>query len=104
MIGRGLAWILLVSALIAAAWDGLLFAEIGTYTPATLGEIWSAVDLNSLNLSQAVIERHIAPWLWQSAIFPLLIAPAWAVLGAAGLIVGFIFGRGGKRRRRSSFG
>ena len=104
MVGRALAWILLVLALIVAGRDGLLFLETGTYNPATLGDIWYAIDGGSLNLTQAVIERYIAPWLWQSAFLPLLIGPAWAVLGAAGLIVGMISGGGGKRRRRSSFG
>jgi hypothetical protein len=94
----------LVLALIVAGRDGLIFLETGTYSPTTLGEIWYAVDRASLNLIQAVIERYIAQWLWQSVIFPLLIWPAWAVLGAAGLLVGVLFGRGGRRRRRSTFG
>jgi hypothetical protein len=104
MIGRTLAWILLVAALVAAGRDGLLFVETGTYSPATLAELWSAADRDSLNSSQTLTEQYATPWLWQSAISPLLVAPAWAVLGAAGLIVGIIFGRGGRRRRRSSFG
>jgi hypothetical protein len=104
MIGRALSWILLVTALIVAGRDGMLFLETGTYTPATLGEIWSAVDGDSLNLTQTAIERYGPPWVWQSAISPLLVWPAWAVLGAAGLIVGMLFGGGGRRRRRSSFG
>src|SRR6185369_9381186 len=104
MVGRALAWILLVLALIAAGRDGLLFLETGIYTPVTLWDAWSKADGNSLSTSQSLIETYIAPWLWQSVILPLLIAPAWAVLGAAGLLIGMIFGRGGRRRRRSSFG
>jgi hypothetical protein len=104
MVGRALAWSLLVAALIAAGRDGLLFLETGTYIPATLGEIWSRFHPNSLYVSQDFIQRHATPWLWPSVVFPLLSGPAWAMLGAAGLIVGMIFGRGGKRRRRSSFG
>lgn len=103
MIARALSWILLVAALLAAGRDGLLFIETGTYNPATLGEIWYAVDGNSLNLTQTLIERYGPPWLWQSVVSPLLVWPAWAVLGAGGLIFGMI-GRGGRRRRRSSFG
>jgi hypothetical protein len=103
MIGRTLAWILLVLALFAAGRDGLLFLETGAYTPATLGEMWYAINPGSLNWTQAIIERHAMPWLWQSVIFPVLIAPAWAVLGAAGLVIGVLFGRGGRKRRRSSF-
>jgi hypothetical protein len=104
MIGRALSWILLVVALLAAGRDGLLFLETGIYNPATLGEIWYAVDGDSLNLTQTLIERYGPLWLWQSAISPLLVWPAWAVLGTGGLIFGIIFGRGGRRRRRSSFG
>ena len=40
----------------------------------------AAIDIGSLNLSQAVIQRYISPWLWDPAIQTVLTAPAWLVL------------------------
>ena len=42
------------------------------------------VDRFSLNLSQAVVERYVASWLWQDVVAPLLLMPAWAVPAVAG--------------------
>jgi hypothetical protein len=105
MIGRTLAWILLLLALLAAGHDGLSYLKTGSYAPTELGALWYAVDRGSLNLVQAVIERYIHPVLWQDVIFPLLVGPAWLVLGGFAVVLGILFGRGGrKKKRRKGFG
>ena len=104
MLGRALAWILLVLAVVAAGRDALIYFQTGTYAPIALGQVWYAIHPSSLQLIQPAIERHIAVWLWEDVVFPLLLWPAWAVLGGAGLIVGVLFGRRRRRRRRNSFG
>ncbi len=105
MIGRAVAWILLLLALIAAGHDGLTYLKTGAYSPTELGAIWYALDRGSLNLVQAVIERYIHPVLWQDVIFPLLAGPAWLVLAGFAVVLGLLFAsRGRKRKRRRGFG
>jgi hypothetical protein len=105
MIGRAIAWSLLVLALIAAGADGVAVYQTGVYTPLALGELWSNTDPESLNMIKVAVERYAGSAVWRSGLVPLLIWPAWAVLASAGLIVGLLLGRGGgRRRRRSSFG
>ncbi|MEQ9642017.1 MAG: hypothetical protein RIM84_18485 [Alphaproteobacteria bacterium] len=46
---------------------------------ASAGELWFRLDVESLNLVQAVTQRYLAPWLWDPAIVTLLQWPAWLV-------------------------
>jgi hypothetical protein len=101
MVGRLIAWIFLLLALVAAGRDGLHFLETGIYSAITLGEVWYAVDHGSLNLTQAAIARYLHPFLWQGLLLPLLIWPAWAVLAGAAVIFGLLFGRRSRRKWRS---
>lgn len=49
-----------------------------------LGEAWYALSVESLNLTQVVIERYIWPPLWSEALLPLLQTQFWLVcLGLA---------------------
>ncbi len=50
-----------------------------------LGEVWFAVAPGSLNLTQAVTQRYIAPELWDPGITWVLNQPAVAVFGLLGL-------------------
>ena len=104
MIGRAIAWILLALALVGAGHDALNYWQTGTYDPLQLGTLWYALDRDSLNLTQAVIERYLHPLLWQDAIFPLLVWPAWLVLGGLAVLCGLLFGSRRRRRRRGGFG
>ncbi|HKY95073.1 MAG TPA: hypothetical protein VJL84_07180 [Kiloniellales bacterium] len=52
-----------------------------------LGNLWAAVDRDSLLLLQPAIERHLAVWLWEWIVFPLLQAPAVVVFAVPGLIL-----------------
>lgn len=50
-----------------------------------LGAALFALDPALLNVTQAVVQRYLAPWIWDSALLPLLERPVWlvpAVLGA----------------------
>src|SRR5258708_31546959 len=98
MVGRSVAWILLLLALIAAGHDGLIYLKTGAYSPTEIGALWYTIDRGSLNLVQAVIERYIHPFLWQDVIFPLLVWPAWlGLIGLAG-----VPGRLARPRRRQT--
>ena len=104
MIGRAIALILLVLALVAGGHDALNYWRTGLYDPLQLGTLWYSLDRGSLNLVQAVIERYIHPALWQDVIFPLLVWPAWLVLGGFAALFGLLFGPRGPRRRRRGYG
>ena len=41
------------------------------------GQLWFALDSGSLNAFQAVVQRYLHPALWENAIVPLLLRPAW---------------------------
>ncbi|HTY70282.1 MAG TPA: hypothetical protein VMH36_26755 [Alphaproteobacteria bacterium] len=100
MVGRAIAGILLAMALIVAGHDALNYWQTGTYDPLQLGTLWYQVDRASLNLVQAVVERHLHPVLWQDVIFPLLVWPAWLVLGGLAVLFGLLSGPRRPRRRR----
>jgi hypothetical protein len=105
MIGRGIAWVLLALAAVVGTHDALNYWQTGTYDPLQLGTLWYQIDRASLNLVQAVIERHVYPALWQDVIFPLLVWPAWLVLGGFAVAFGLLFAaRRPGRRRRGGFG
>ena len=75
-------------------------AETG-WRMLSLGEIWYKIDSQSLNVSQAGIQRFIVPWLWEPGITTILRMPAWVVFGALSLMLLWA-GRKkfrGKRRR-----
>ena len=48
----------------------------------SLGEFWYKIDSHSLSVSQAGVQRYIAPWLWEPVITTILFLPAWVVFGA----------------------
>lgn len=87
LIGVGL----IVLAVGAAGHDLASFAVSGRYDAATLGEIWFALDVSSLNLVQAVIQRFLHPGLWDPVIVWLLRWPLWSLLGGPGVALAIIY-------------
>jgi hypothetical protein len=79
--------LLLLGAVLAAAWQFQIWAQSGRFLPLALGQAWFNLDPESLNLVQAVVERHIWPPLWDPVILTVLRWPAWAVLGLPALIL-----------------
>lgn len=74
---------------------GDLSAE-GPFRLRVVGEVWYAISPGTLNLTQAVIERYVAEWLWNPVALTLLLWPAAAVCCGAGAgltTVGEIVGR-----------
>ena len=51
------------------------------------GQIWFEVHSGSLNLTQAIIQRYIAAWIWDFIFIPLLGMPAWKSLTAIALLL-----------------
>lgn len=63
-----------------------------------LGEAWYALSVESLNLTQAIIERFIWPPLWSDAILPLLQMPFWFICLALSLFFGLFWLIAARRR------
>ncbi len=90
-IGRIIGWVLVVIAVGAAGHEGFSWLQSGGYRSFAFGELWAAIDRGSLNLIQAVIQRYVAPWLWEQVVLPLLLAPAWLVLAVPGAVLVWLF-------------
>jgi hypothetical protein len=66
------------------------------------GEIWYAFHLESLNLSQVIIQRYLHPELWDQLVLPMLLRPFWeAVLLVfiGGFVLAGILGFIGRKGR-----
>jgi len=85
----GVAFIILAIGVGGYELAGL--AVSGRYSPATLGETWFALDVGSLNLVQAVIQRFLHPGLWDPIIVWLLRWPLWSLLGGPGIALAMIY-------------
>lgn len=90
-------WSLLV-AMVALTIDGTqsLASGEGQWVVTPLGQHWFKLHAASLNISQAAVERHVAPWLWDPVILTVLQIPTWIFFGVLGLLLY----RAGRRRRR----
>lgn len=104
IVGRIVGWIIFVLGLVVLGRDLIGWLDTHRFQPIALGQLWYDLDRGSLNLAQAVIQRYIAPALWDPVITTVLLwwaAPTLIVLGW-GLIVLFRRReqRAGYRRRR----
>lgn len=97
-LGRVLGWLFVAVALAVLAADVMAWRQSGSWRLAALGELWAQLHRNSLLLAEPAIDRHVWPGLWQSAVVPILLAPAAPVLALPGLVLLLLCRR---RRRRS---
>lgn len=99
----GLLWALAALCLLTAAGlAGLAYfggAEGEALRFAALGELWFRYSRGSLNLIQAVTERYIAVFVWDSVIFPVLQQPAVLVFALPGVLFALLAWLLGRRRR-----
>jgi hypothetical protein len=80
----GVLFIIFAGACIVAE---ILHLVVGDgYSPVAIGEIWYAIDGNSLVGFQALIEKSISPYLW-TPIQSLLSWPGWLVAGVPALLL-----------------
>ncbi len=84
-IGKTIGLVFSAGAATAIILDVIGLIEKGSYLPLKAGEIWALIDRPSLNLTQAGIERYVAPWLWDPVMLTLLTSPLWLVLAIPGL-------------------
>jgi hypothetical protein len=99
---RILGWLLVGAALLCAGAETVASLQAGGWMPTAAGELWFRLDPFSLNLAQAVVQRYVAPWLWDPGIVTVLLAPAWLVFATPGLLFVWL-ARPARNRRRHWF-
>lgn len=87
-------WSLLV-ALVAFFNDLILSGRQDAFVTTSLGKHWFALSPTTLNLTQAGLERHVHPVLWDPVLTSLLVLPAALVFAVLGVVL-YVLGR---RRR-----
>jgi hypothetical protein len=97
--GRIAGWVLLLLAAAAVGYEAVAAMGSGAWRLKALGEIWFAIDVGSLNLMQAVIQRYLSPYLWEPVITSILLLPAWLAFGAPGALLAWACRRTRRRGR-----
>ncbi|NWG47036.1 MAG: hypothetical protein HXY25_10895 [Alphaproteobacteria bacterium] len=104
ILGAGFLMIALLTLVI----DVVISGQEGALRLRALGEWWYAIDKNSLNLFQVLVQRYIEPYtvsgIWFEVIQPVLLWPAavdFAVPGALLFLWGRQKARGGVQGRAS---
>ena len=93
-----LGWLLVLCSLVVFAGDLWAYMALDRFALRPFGEVWAAIDRDSLAVVQPAIERHVWAPLWQDVIFPVLLWPAAPVL----LVAGGLLIWGTRRRRPNS--
>ena len=91
IIGRIIGWLVCAIALMALGAETLASLEGGGYRGLAIGEIWYLIDRGSLNLMQAVVQRHLIPSMSDGFVV-ILQQPAWLIFGALGPVLVLLFG------------
>lgn len=99
VVGRVFAWIFLALALMALGAEVVRSLEAGEWQILALGPLWFQVDVASLNVTQAFIQRYLLPEIWDPGIVALLTWPAWIVFAVPAAILFLIFRRRERKRR-----
>ncbi len=99
IVGRLIGWLFIIAALVAEGHDLWGLWDTGHFQISALGQLWAEVNRNSLLLLQPAIQRHVAVWLWDWVIFPLLQLPAVLTLAVPGILLVWLFRRRNRRHR-----
>jgi hypothetical protein len=96
-LARAAGWVLVCLALAALSYEVLPATASGTWRVIAAGELWYALDRDSLNLAQAITQRYLHPALWDPVLQGVLTWPAWSLLGAPGIAL--VVALSGRRSR-----
>ena len=91
IVGRVIGWLVLLAGLSVLTRDLMVWIDRKVWAPLALGELWYELSRSSLNLVQAVIQRYLSPFLWNTVIVRILLCWAFAVLIALGAGLLLIF-------------
>jgi hypothetical protein len=87
IVVRVFGLILVAAAVIVAGIEMARSFNLGKWVVIPLGKLWYDLSPGTLNLAQAVVQRYLAPSIWDPGIVTVLTWPAWAVLGGLGLVL-----------------
>ncbi|WP_265516003.1 hypothetical protein [Nitratireductor luteus] len=99
---RMLAMFSLAVAIIMAVSDATRSIAAGDWIATPLGQSWYSVSPDTLNLTQATIQRYLLPALWDPVIVFVLTLPGWLVFAVLALILHFIGQTRGRRKPASA--
>jgi hypothetical protein len=97
---RALGSVLLALAIILGISDASRSIAESALVLKPLGQLWFELSPETLNLSQAVIQRYVHPAVWDPVLQTVLTWPAWSVFAGLGLIFLWLGARRQKRRFR----
>jgi len=101
---RALGWVLLALAVGTVVHDGLVWWSEGALRLLSLGELWSRIDLDSLNRVQSGVQNHLSTGLWSGLAVPILKLPALASFVIGGVAFLWLGRRSGSRAEASFIG
>ncbi len=87
IVFRLLGAVALIVAIVAGARDAVLTTSAEKLVLTPLGKDWFTIDAESLNLTQAVIERYLLPGLWDPVFLTILQWPTWVGFAGLGLLL-----------------
>jgi hypothetical protein len=87
MVWRIIGWILFLAGLSVLLRDAIAWFNTKVWMPIALGQLWYDLDRSSLNLTQAVIQRYVSPFLWDRIIIQILRCWTFAVLVGVGAVI-----------------
>jgi hypothetical protein len=93
IVGRLIGWFVFLAGAAVLAHDVIMWINTKIWAPIALGQLWYKLNRSSLNVTQAVIQRYIHPFLWDPIILSILFCWAFAVLMTLGLLIVVIFSR-----------
>jgi hypothetical protein len=93
MVGRFIGYLFSMIAIAAVLIDIINYIRGLGFDPISAGDVWKRIDLASLSVFQAGVERHLDPWLWDPVMVTILNAPLFAVAAIPGIILILVFRR-----------
>jgi hypothetical protein len=97
IVGRVIGWIALLAGVAVLVRDLLVWIDTKHWAPIALGQLWYQLNRSSLNLTQAVVQRYIHPFLWDPIIVSILLSWAFAVLMLLAALLLVLFRRRARR-------
>ena len=87
-----LGCLLLVASGVALVADIMRAIDGSQFALTPLGKTWFDLDPSSLNFSQAIIQRYVAPEIWDPGVITVLNWPTIYVAAGAGVFLLLVAG------------
>ena len=92
---RAVGLFVLAGGFVALLYDGTKSIAGSVLAITPFADVWRQVSPDSLAWTQAAIERHAPPWVWDPVAMAVLTSPAALVLGVIGAALMLL----GRRKR-----